>query len=258
VRAAAGLRQHVCMTATGHGTGIDRLNALITPDLWCEVDAANQAAVVGWGTTFHVLHQVKAIRTLHAEGQCHATVPLLRSVMEYTLGTMWLADAGQDAVDVLNRRLQSSKHKLGADLDLDSAISLEDFPAEAVQAFMDTLAAQLPPHPDERLSAFRNLMLEYGFAAMVPVYNVLSGHTHLSLEGAQQFFEGSDDAFHLSQQPIHNELTPCEFVCLNMQFDTMLAYNELLRTRPWTAQLSAIAEDHGLPGRLAARRPAVS
>jgi hypothetical protein len=122
---------------------------------------------------------------------------------------------------------------------------------------MDTLAAQLPPHPDERLSAFRNLMLEYGFGAMVPIYNVLSGHTHLSLEGAQQFFKGSDDAFHLSQQPIHNELMPCEVVCLNMQFDTMLAYNELLRTRPWTAQLSAIAEDHSLPVRLAARRPAV-
>jgi len=40
-----------------------------------------------------------------------------------------------------------------------------------------------------------------------------------------------------------------------MQFDTMLAYNELLRTRPWTARLPAIAEDHGLPARLAARRP---
>ncbi|MGH3229174.1 MAG: hypothetical protein ACRDOA_11435 [Streptosporangiaceae bacterium] len=43
---------------------------------------------------------------------------------------------------------------------------------------------------------------------------------------------------------------------MGMQFDTMLAYNELLRTRPWTAQLSAIAEDHGLPARLAARKTA--
>jgi hypothetical protein len=51
--------------------------------------------------------------------------------MEYALGTMWLADAGEDAVDVLNRRLQGSKHKLRADLELDS-ISLVDFPAEAV------------------------------------------------------------------------------------------------------------------------------
>ena len=111
----------------------------------------NRAAVVGWGTTFHVVHLVQAIRTLHAAGQCHATVPLLRSVMEYALGTMRLADAGEDAVDVLNRRLQGSKLKLRADLELDS-ISLAHFPAEAFRTFMDTLAAQLPPHPDERLS----------------------------------------------------------------------------------------------------------
>lgn len=242
-----------CVTTAGPGTGIDRLNALITPDLWREIDGINRAAVVGWGTTFHVVQLVQAIRTLHAAGQCHATVPLLRSVMEYALGTMWLADAGEDAVDVLNRRLQGSKRKLRADLELDS-ISLTDFPAEAVRTFLDTLAAQLPPHPDERLSAFRHLLQEYGFEKMIPVYDVISGHTHLSLDGAQEFFQTGDSAIHLSQQPLHNELMPCEDVCLGMQFDTMLAYNQLLRTRPWTAQLSAIAEDHGLPARLAARR----
>jgi hypothetical protein len=241
------------MSTADPGAGIDRLNALISADLWREVDGMNRAAVVGWGTTFHVVHLVKAIRTLHAAGQCHATVPLLRSVMEYALGTMWLADAGEDAVDVLNCRLQGSRRKLRADLELDS-IGLADFPAEAVQTFMDTLAAQLPPHPDERLSAFRHLLLEYGFGKLIPVYDVISGHTHLSLEGAEEFFQNGEDAIHLSQQPRHNELMPCEDVCLGMQFDTMLAYNELLRTRPWTAKLSAIAEDHGLPARLAARR----
>lgn len=213
----------------------------------------NRAAVVGWGTTFHVIHLVKAIRTLHAAGQCHATVPLLRSVMEYTLGTMWLADAGEDAVDVLNRRLQYSKHKLRDDLELES-ISMSDFPAEAVRTFMNTLTARLPPHPDERLSAFRHLLQEYGFEKLIPVYDVISGHAHLSLEGAQEFFHNGDDAIRLTQYPRHNELMPCEDVCLGMQFDTMLAYNELLRTRPWTARLWAIAEDHGLPAKLTARR----
>lgn len=109
--------------------------------------------------------------------------------MEYTLGTMWLADAGEDAVDVLNRRLQYSKHKLRDDIEQHKSIRMSDFPAEAVRTFMDTLAVR-------------------------------------------------------------------EGICLGMPFDTMLAYNELLRTRPWTAQLSAIAGDHGLPVRLAARRNA--
>ena len=214
----------------------------------------NRAAVVGWGTMLNMAHLVRGIRTLHAAGQRHAALPLLRSVMEYALGTIWLADAGEDVVDVLNRRLQGSHGKLQTDLvdtDLDAA-----FPAEAVQAFRDVLAAQIPSHPDGRLSAFRHLLTAYGFEKMIPVYNVISGITHLSLEGAQVFFRDADGdgAIHLSQQPIKAEAAPCEVICLGMQFDTMLAYNELLGPRPWTADLAAIAKDHGLPAVLATRR----
>lgn len=205
---------------------------------------------------FNVLHLVRGVRTLHAAGQCHAAVPLLRSVMEYTLGTIWLADAGEDAVDVFNRRLQYAQGRLLADLgdtDLDAS-----FPAEAVQAFRGTLAAQLPPHPDERLAAFRHLLAAYEFEQVIPVYDVLSGKAHLSLEGAQAFFENRDDAIRLSQQPFSRESLPCEEICLGMLFDTMLAYNKLLRGEPWTAELAAIAEDHGLHAELATRKPAQS
>ena len=200
----------------------------------------NRAAVVGWGTMLNVAYLVRGVRTLHAAGQCHAALPLLRSVMEYTLGTIWLADARENAVDVLNRRLQGSQGKLLADLgdtDIDAA-----FPPEAVQAFRNVLAAQLPPHPDERLSAFRHLLQEYGFEKMVPVYNVISGITHLSLEGAQAFFQDRNGTIRLSQQPITGEAAPCEVICLGMQFDTMLAYNELL------------APGHGRPDSRQSRR----
>jgi hypothetical protein len=209
--------------------------------------------LAGWGTMLNVAYLVRGIRTLHAAGQCHAALPLLRSVMEYMLGMIWLADAGEDAVDVLNRRLQGSRGKLLADLsdtDLDAA-----FPAEAVHAFSDVLAAQLPPHPDERLSAFGHLLKAYGFEKMIPVYNVISGITHLSLEGAQAFFQDRDGAIHLSLQPRMGDPAPCEVICLGMQFDTMLAYNELLNPRPWTADLAAIVKDHDLPAILATRKP---
>ncbi len=176
--------------------------------------------------------------------------------MEYALGTMWLAYAGEDAVHVLNRRLQYSQRKLRDDIEQHESISMSDFPAEAVRTFMDTLAVQLTPHPDERLAAFRHLLQEYGFEKLIPVYDVISGHAHLSLEGAQEFFQHGEDVIALTQQPRHNELMPYEDICLGLQFDTMLAYNELLRTWPWTARLSAIAEDHALPVRLAARQNA--
>jgi hypothetical protein len=165
---------------------------------------------------------------------------------------MWLADGGEDAVNVLNRRLKGSHGKLLADLgDIDLEAS---FPPEAVRSFRSVLAAEIPPHPDEQLSAFRHLMEEYGFKKVIPVYNVISGITHLSLEGAQQFFQYRDDTIRLSQEPIMREAAPCEVICLGMLFDTMLNYNELLASKPWTPDLTAIAKDHELSVALAARK----
>lgn len=93
---------------------------------------------------------------------------------------------------------------------------------------------------------------------MIPVYDVLSGSSHLSLEGAQEFFQERDGAFRLSQQPLNGEAAPCEVICLGMQFDTMLAYNELLASRPWTADLAAIAKDHELSITLTTRKAGAS
>jgi hypothetical protein len=204
----------------------------------------------------NVAHLVRAVRTLHAAGQCYAALSLLRSVMEYALGTIWLADAGEDAVDVLNRKLQGSHKKLLADLggtDLDAA-----FPAEAVRSFRNVLAAELSSSPDLQLSAFKHLLQAYELDQMVPVYNVLSGIAHLSLEGAEAFFQDKGDgAIRLSQQPGKGEAAWCEEISLGMQFDTMLAYNKLLNGRPWTADLAAIAKDHGMSGVLATRTPKI-
>jgi hypothetical protein len=47
---------------------------------------------------------------------------------------------------------------------------------------------------------------------------------------------------------------PNQVTCLGMQFDAMLAYNELLASRPWTADLAAIAKDHELLAVLATRK----
>lgn len=242
-------------TTPDPASGLDRLEALITPDLWKRVDGMNRAAVVGWGSMLNVAYLIRGIRTLHAAGQCHAAIPLLRSVLEYALGTAWLADAREDAVDVMNRRLQGSHGKLRDELG-DSGTDLAAFPPNAVQAFQDVLAADLDPHPDEHLNSFKHLLREYQLDKMIPVYNVLSGLTHLSLTGAEEFFQVRDDGIHLTQEPIHHEVVPCEELCLGIQFDTMLAYNELLADKPWTADLAVIAKDHGLSVNLTTRRGA--
>lgn len=56
------------------------------------------------------------------------------------------------------------------------------FPADAAQAFRSVLAAQLPPHPDERLFGVRHLLTEYGFEKIIPSKRVVGNHK--SLKGA--------------------------------------------------------------------------
>jgi hypothetical protein len=89
---------------------------------------------------------------------------------------------------------------------------------------------------------------------VIPIYDVISGLTHLSLVGAQVFFQDRDGTVRLSQQPLTGEVAPCEVIWLGMQFDAMLACNELLASRPWTADLAAIAKDHELLAVLATRK----
>lgn len=234
--------------------GLTRLERLVTPDLGFRVDGMNRAAVVGWGTMLNVVHLVKGVRVLHAATCCHAAIPVLRSIMEYTLGTIWLADAGDEAVDVFNRRFQYAQGKLGkavGDTNLDAS-----FPSDVVKHFRDTLAVELPAHPDERLASFTHLMTEYGAEKMISVYHVLSGIAHLSLEGAQTFFKDNDNAIQVWREPYKGELMPCEQICLQMQFAAMLAYNELLNGKPWAPALVEIAKDHGLSLTLAVRKSA--
>jgi hypothetical protein len=243
------------MTTPDPGAGLARLDALITPGLQ-PADTGSRAAVAGWGMMLTVVHQARGVRVLHAAGQCHAALPLLRSLTEYAMGAIWVADAGEDAVDVLNNRLQHSHGRLARDMAGPGGIDVEAaFPARLVTRFRSVLDAALSSHPDDRLTHFSSLLEEYGLGKMIPVYDVLSGFSHLSLSGAQAF--SHDDlagTTTLFLQPRKAEPVPCEVYCLGMYFDAMRAYNVLLEGRPWTEELASIAADHGitapLPGRV--------
>lgn len=225
--------------------GIDRLYALVTSDLHALIDPANTAAIVGWGTTFNALHLVRGIQALHAVGSCAAAPPLLRSLLEYTVGTMWLADAGEEAVEVLNRgTVHNNKRLRRALASFENEEWRERLPADAVRNFESILAATLEPHPDQNLLHFVHLLQEYGFAQWVPVYNVLATISHLSNAGAQRYFRQAPEAFTVSQQPLESEIVPCEEFAFGLLADTMAAYDKLLIGRPWTKDLATIAADY--------------
>jgi len=217
----------------------------------CKIDGASRAAVVGWGLFFTVLHQVEAVLHLHQKQCCLAAAPNRRTAVEYAVCLVWLADQGDQVVDVLNRRLQNDQKQL-ANL-LRAANLTERFPPDAYQTLVDTVAAEVPPEPDERLK-IGPLLDEYGYSALKTYYQVESRFIHPSLTAVQVFARDSEEALLLGQRPLSEELVPCQRFCLMVLFDAMLAFNTLLIGNPWTQALMRVATDHDLPERLPTRR----
>jgi Family of unknown function (DUF5677) len=234
------------MANTDFGAGLDRLFALVTDDLSDRIDGTNLAAVTAWGTVFNALHLARGMRTLHDAGCCAAAVPVFRSLLEYTVGTMWLADAGGEAVEVLNRAMAYTHTRLNKSLNSVEELSAwrERMPEEAVRTFESVLSAQLGPHPDERLSGFTTLLEEYGFEGWVPIYNALSTFSHLSLPGAERYVRTSATGWNASQMPFEAEVAPCLEVSFGLLVDAMAAFDTLLVGNPWCEELEQIATEY--------------
>jgi hypothetical protein len=230
------------MSAPEPSDGLTRLEELISSDLHLKVDGASRAAVVGWGLFFTVFHQVEAVLHLHRLQRCLAAAPNRRTAVEYAVCLVWLADQGDQVVDVLNRWHQRDQKQL-ANL-LRAANLTERFPPDAYQTLQDTVAADVPSEPDERLK-IGPLLDEYGYTALKAYYHWESRFIHPSLTAVQVFAHDSEEVILLGQRPLSEELVPCQQFCLMVFFDAMLAFNTLLIGSPWAEALMRVAADYG-------------
>jgi hypothetical protein len=247
------------MTNTNHLEGLDRLRALLTPDLHQRVDASNRAALVGWGTLFSTVHYTDGMVRLHQAENCFAASPVRRSAMEYAMTTVWLADAGDDAVDAMNLALQDKQGKLLNGIT--AANAWDRFPTEAQTISQANKDTQLPTsseatylHMAHQLDRYDvNLNVE-GKIPLRLYYIVESQLAHPSMIGAQVFFKDNGDAVELHMMPRHSEMVPCLHIAMVLLYTAMLAYNQLLTGNPWTDELLAIAGDYDLDKGLPARQ----
>lgn len=238
--------------------GIDRLFALIPADLHTQVDPTPAAAIYGWGALFNVFHYARGIKALHEAGCCASVAPLMRSLLEYTMGTLWLADAGDDAVEIINRRTIYSHGQLNKAMDNAAGLAgwREKIPPEVVANFEETVATDLGPHADEYLGAFAHLLREYDFPEWIPVYNVLSTISHLSGPGAYRFYVVKPGATLLGQEPLIGEFAPCLDMAFGLVLDAMAAYDRaFLIGSPWAHALAEIAAEYEAEISHAKRRP---
>ncbi|MGH4013863.1 MAG: hypothetical protein ACRDSL_08015 [Pseudonocardiaceae bacterium] len=231
--------------------GILQLEELIHAGLHKYIDPASRAAQVGWGAFFTVVHQIRAVLTLHRDRVCFSAGPNRRTIVEYILFLAWLADDGESVVDVLNRSLQNEQKHMATRLS--GASLLDQFPEHARQVLAETIATPLAPHPDERLLKPSHLIEEYD-STLKSYYAAESRFSHVSLTSIQFFLKTEDEAIRLTQMPVPEEPISCPEFCLHTLSQALLVFNELLLDHPWTAELARIAEDYGLDTRRPTRK----
>jgi hypothetical protein len=171
---------------------------------------------------------------------------------------MWLSDAGQEAVEVLNRGLAYSQDKLHRSLEGADELAnwRERFPEEALDVFDRVRATDLGPHPDQYLlSGFKHLLEAYGFEDWVPIYNVLSNLAHLQLTAVQRYVQTVPGGWNASQTPIGGELVPCPAMAFSLLLDAMAAFDTLMVDHPLQAQLDDIAGEYRATITYAKRTP---
>jgi hypothetical protein len=231
--------------------GILELEKLLYPDLYKLVDPTSRAAQVGWGIFFTVAHQIRAVLTLHRDKVCFSSGPNRRTIIEYALFLVWLADDGDVAVDALNRSLQNNQKLLASQL-RDGSL-LDQFPAHTQQELAKTVAEPLVPHPDERLLKPWHLIEEYD-SSLKPFYAAESRFSHVSMTSVQFFVKTHGDAVSLTQMPDPEETISCPEFCLHTFAQALAAFNRLLVGQPWTAELARIADEFGADIRRPARK----
>ncbi|MFJ9643223.1 DUF5677 domain-containing protein [Streptomyces sp. NPDC101206] len=225
--------------------GLLRLENLITNDLHTRIDPMNRASMIGWGLFFTVAHQVRAVLALHTAGACGAAAPNRRSALEHAITLRWCVDQGDRIGDIYNRKLRNDQIQLANALRADGT---KDRYNDAYQVLADTVKTvneTIAADPNERLAKIEHLMQGYGLDKERTFYQVDSRFVHPTLTGAQMYFKDDGEAFHVSQMPIHEEIVACHLYCLWILHVAMLAFNEVLDSKPWTSELEAVAKEYG-------------
>jgi hypothetical protein len=237
-------------TAEGFVPAIEELLALADHPM--PIGRTDRAPLVAVGLYYHLVNQVAALMLLRASGFDRACAPLRRSLIEHMLYLVWLADAGDAAVDAMNRGLQ---HKQGRLRDTITAVG-GPVPTEEQCAAMDSVIQTAVPASDqEHLQHITKLLDAYPLSPMLKsLWRAESGWTHPSLHVMQLYVEQRPDATVLHQQPYHEQLadhTPA--TCFLTLYFATLAMDELLGS-PWAEQLTSIAKRYEVPTVLPTRR----
>jgi len=168
------------------------------------ISGTDRAPLVAVGLYYHLVNQVAALMLLRSSRFDRACAPLRRSLVEHMLYLIWLADAGDQAVDAMNRGLQHQQRRLR------DAITAADAPVPTAEqrAILDaTIETTVVATDQEHLQHVAQLLDAYPLSPLLKsVWQAESGWTHPSLHVMQLYVEQRPEATVLYQQPYHEQL----------------------------------------------------
>jgi hypothetical protein len=237
-------------TAERFVSAVEELVALADQPL--PITGKDRAPMVAVGLYYQLVNQVAALMLLRSSQFDRACAPLRRSLIEHMLYLIWLADAGDVAVDAMNRGLQHTQVKL-RDTIIAAGVPV---PTAEQRATMDTtIRTALPASDQEHLQHIADLLDVYPLSPILKsIWHVESGWAHPSLHVMQLYVEQRPDATVLHQRPYHEQLADYTPVAcfLTLYFGTPAL--DALLGNPWTEQLISIAERYDMPTALPTRQ----
>lgn len=197
-----------------------------------------------WRTAslLNVVHLAKGALTLHAADQSFVTGPLRRSMAEFTLYMQWLADDDEEAVDVLNRQLQTNQGKLFPRAKLPARRMAKEVNAIVKATIEDPRVpnGKKPPNTE-------GLFMRHGLDREFAFWTNDSRLAHPTLTAMQYFVLDHGDTIGLRQEPVPaasiEEGIPS--LCLWALYSAAYFLNVWLAEAPWTATLTEVAARHG-------------
>lgn len=212
------------------------------------VTASPDLFSVAWGWWARICRTARAVNVLAAEGLLHEAAPLVRVVIEHSIGLVWLTDVGDPGYASIIAR--HHKHMENVRASANKADWIIDVPDST-----SSDSAQLPTDEDLKYPrSFETMLDDYELGTLYTVYRVESAYNHPTYAGARPYLQQRDDALQILTTP-ESPSRAIQIETARSLIIATMAVDRLLDGRPLQPRTRAASSLLGVPHELPARKP---
>jgi hypothetical protein len=191
----------------------------------------------GWYVT--ILRTSQAILILEARSLGHEAAPLRRSLIEHSLGLVWLSEATEDAVNsVLGRYKNMNLKNLREGVE-NFKDSLGDDYLKLREALSSVLDFAIEGSSEDQFLRFKHLCDRFRVRRMYMAWLRYTGLSHPTYASACAYIRGSGDNAELAREPTQTTADSMQEM-VGLLLLATAAMNRLVQGQPWNAILNEI------------------